>query len=229
LNRPDGATVAVKKKKPAREAVLDAAVALVEESGAGALTLDAVAARAGVSKGGLLHHFKSKEALLLGMIARVEATFEKELSDAAAAMTETAGQDSFNGQRRLVEAYLERSFSGMGARDKTAMTLFAVAAHQPALMEPIRDYFRRRATSICRQFPEPTLALALMALADGLWIFDALGIPPFEGKLREQVRDEVLRWANAALDAAADADVAKRTVPTKPPRRRASKASRRSD
>jgi AcrR family transcriptional regulator len=209
-----------KNKKPVREAVLDAAVALVEESGAGSLTLDAVAARATVSKGGLLHHFKSKEALLLGMIARVEATFEAELQAAAEAMIEKSGQDAFNGQRRMIEAYLWRSFSGVGTRDKTAMALFAVAANQPSLMEPIRDYFRRRAAETCKQVPEPTLALALMSLADGLWLFDALGIPPFEGKLRDQVRDEVLRWANAALDSAAHADAARREVPAQAVKRR---------
>lgn len=208
-----------KKSKAIRDAVLDAAVALVEENGAGTLTLDAVAARARVSKGGLLHHFRSKEALLGGMIARVEATFEKELQSAAEAMMDQSGREAFNGQRRLIETYLWRSFSGIGTRDKTAMALFAVAANQPALMEPIRDYFRRRAEETCRQVPEPTLALALMSLADGLWLFDALGIPPFEGRLREKVRDEVLRWANVALDAAAHADAAKREVPVKAARR----------
>lgn len=203
-----------------RDAVLDAAVALVEETGAGTLTLDAVAARARVSKGGLLHHFKSKEALLLGMVARVEATFESELRSAADAMTQSPGPEAFNGERRLIETYLWRSFSGVGTRDKTAMALFAVAANQPALLEPIRDYFRRRAEETCRQVPEPTLALALMALADGLWLFDALGIPPFEGRLREKVRDEVLRWTHAALDAAVHEDAAAREVPAHAARKR---------
>lgn len=204
-----------KKMKPIREAVLDAAVALAEQSGAGTLTLDAVAALAGVSKGGLLHHFKSKEALLVGMIARVENKFEDELNQAAASMAADGGADPFNRQRRLIEAYLDRSFSGLGSHDKSAMALFAVAANQPALMEPIRDYFKRRAQETCKNVPEPTLALALMALADGLWLFDALGIPPFEGKLREKVRNEVMRWARAALEAAEHADSSKRDIPTK--------------
>ena len=40
-----------------RKRLLDAAAAVVRRDGAGALTLDAVAAEAGVSKGGLLYHF----------------------------------------------------------------------------------------------------------------------------------------------------------------------------
>ena len=43
----------------ARARLLDAAVAVVRRDGAQALTLDAVAAEAGVSKGGLLYHFRS--------------------------------------------------------------------------------------------------------------------------------------------------------------------------
>lgn len=190
------------KKKSVRQAVLDAAVALVEQTGAGTLTLDAVALRAGVSKGGLLHHFKSKEALLTAMMADVLRNFEEELNEASASLL-AAGNDGHNAHsREQIEAYLERAFSGLGSKNRSAMALFAAAAHQPSLLEPIRDYFRRRTEHTIANFPEPMLALALAALADGLWLFDALGLPPFEGKVRDQVRREVLRWANAALDAA---------------------------
>ena len=47
-----------------RKRLLDAAAVVVRRDGAQALTLDAVAAEAGVSKGGLLYHFKTKRELL---------------------------------------------------------------------------------------------------------------------------------------------------------------------
>ncbi|HZB75928.1 MAG TPA: TetR family transcriptional regulator, partial [Solirubrobacteraceae bacterium] len=40
-----------------REALLDAAIRVIRRDGAQKLTLDAVAAEAGVSKGGILYHF----------------------------------------------------------------------------------------------------------------------------------------------------------------------------
>jgi len=46
----------------ARDRVLDAYETLLIESGPAATTLDAVAAAARVSKGGLLYHFASKDA-----------------------------------------------------------------------------------------------------------------------------------------------------------------------
>lgn len=56
----------------AREKVLDAFEAILIDEGARAATMDATARAAGVSKGGLLYHFGSKEALEAGIIERLE-------------------------------------------------------------------------------------------------------------------------------------------------------------
>jgi len=53
-----------------RERLLDAAAKVVHRDGAQALTLDAVAQEAEVSKGGLLYHFKSKNDLVNAMVER---------------------------------------------------------------------------------------------------------------------------------------------------------------
>src|SRR3954465_8010172 len=65
-----------------RNRLLDAAAAVVRRDGAQALTLDAVAAEAGVSKGGLLYHFKTKRDLVQAMIERWLAEFQRDI-DAA--------------------------------------------------------------------------------------------------------------------------------------------------
>ena len=65
----------------ARDRVLDAYETLLIETGPGAATLDAVAAAANVSKGGLLYHFASKDALAAGLLARLR---ERSASDADA-------------------------------------------------------------------------------------------------------------------------------------------------
>ena len=65
----------------ARDRVLDAYETLLIEVGAAAATLDAVAAAAGVSKGGLLYHFASKDALAEGLLGRLR---ERSTADADA-------------------------------------------------------------------------------------------------------------------------------------------------
>jgi len=88
LYRPDGILKSVseivqKKSTHSRDAILEAAASLVHEHGASALTLDATCARAGLSKGGLLYHFRSKEELIQGMMERhldgILATIEAEM------------------------------------------------------------------------------------------------------------------------------------------------------
>lgn len=57
----------------ARESVLDAFEAILIDEGERAATMDATARAAGVSKGGLLYHFGSKDALESGVIDRLDA------------------------------------------------------------------------------------------------------------------------------------------------------------
>jgi len=65
-----------KKAQQTRERILQAARDVVMEGGAGHLTLDAVVARAGMSKGAFLYHFKTKRDLLLTMIDDQVSAFD---------------------------------------------------------------------------------------------------------------------------------------------------------
>lgn len=51
-----------------RQLILESAAAIINEKGADYLTLDAVAQRAGISKGGLFYHFKSKDELIKELV-----------------------------------------------------------------------------------------------------------------------------------------------------------------
>ena len=62
---------------PARERILEAAERVVGDVGAARMTLDVVAQAAGVSKGGLLYHFPSKESLLGALAKRYVEGMER--------------------------------------------------------------------------------------------------------------------------------------------------------
>lgn len=76
-----------KKKQPelVRRQLLDVAARLSLEQGIAAVTLDAVSQAAGVSKGGLLHHFPNKVALLDGLFDELVARFDRSIEEAMAA------------------------------------------------------------------------------------------------------------------------------------------------
>jgi AcrR family transcriptional regulator len=62
-----------------RARLLEAAIAVAERDGAAHLTLDAVAAQAGVSKGGLLYHFPDKDRLLETLLEAMLERFDTAL------------------------------------------------------------------------------------------------------------------------------------------------------
>ncbi|MFM7780846.1 MAG: helix-turn-helix domain-containing protein, partial [Alphaproteobacteria bacterium] len=65
--------------------ILDAAENLIIARGVGAMTLEAVAREARVSKGGLLYHFASKEALLEALLGRLAGFIAQEFAACVAA------------------------------------------------------------------------------------------------------------------------------------------------
>lgn len=89
-----------------RSAVITAACALLEEHGAAHVTMDAVAARAGLGKGTVFRHFESREGLMLAMLERAEAQWWASDQVAPAA---DGGQDGAPFQRLLAfgEAWTE--------------------------------------------------------------------------------------------------------------------------
>jgi AcrR family transcriptional regulator len=64
--------------------ILDAAEELVCTRGIAGFTLDGVAQAAGVSKGGLLYHFRSKDSLIAGMQRRMASRLADTLREAKA-------------------------------------------------------------------------------------------------------------------------------------------------
>lgn len=60
-----------------REALLDAADQVIAKVGVINLTIDAVAREAGVSKGGVLYSFGTKDALIEAMLKRAGASYER--------------------------------------------------------------------------------------------------------------------------------------------------------
>jgi AcrR family transcriptional regulator len=158
LNRSD--------RDDTRTRLLDAAEQIVADRGVGALTLDAVAAAAGVSKGGLLHHYRSKEALLTAIVARLAGEMRAIFDGIVAAMPEGRGRAA-----RAAIAWALHSPPEREARDlRIAAALLAAHAHHPALIDPIRAEHARIRGILAGDGLPPGHALAIQVAADGLFL-----------------------------------------------------------
>jgi len=182
-----------KPKASARERILEAAEQVVMDVGAGNLTLDAVAAVAGVSKGGLLYHFSGKEALLKGMIDR---HMDEETARISATHEQLGGSPATY-LRAFIEAM--NSPAEKDAHPPAASRSFlAAAANSPGLLDrprrQIASHYERLRTA-GGNFP--LAAIASLAL-DGLYfsdIFEMTALTPAE---REQLVAQLLRLADEA-------------------------------
>ncbi|GAA4123500.1 TetR/AcrR family transcriptional regulator [Aminobacter aganoensis] len=67
-SRPASGRTALVRRLEQKERLFHAAVCVALENGFGKVTLDAVARQAGISKGGLLHHFSTKGELIRAML-----------------------------------------------------------------------------------------------------------------------------------------------------------------
>ena len=74
------------------DALLDAAEAVVARDGIASLTLDAVAAEVPMSKGGVLHHFPSKDRLVEAMVVRSAECWRAQFTHAFELMSPGPGR-----------------------------------------------------------------------------------------------------------------------------------------
>lgn len=152
-----------------RETILDAAEATVIDLGPVHMTLDAVAEAAKVSKGGLLYHFPSKEALLEAMIARHSERIEQVRNETAQAL---APHDA---NELMIEITAIRKLSRQ--KSDASAALLAVVANQPGLMEPFSQKIRQRFQNAINETRDPQLAAILFFAALGIHFTELLKIP----------------------------------------------------
>ncbi len=167
-----------------RRRLLDAATAVVRRDGARALTLDAVAAEAGVSKGGLLYHFKTKRELLEGMLDGWLEEFDAEIEAAREG-------------RPFAHGYVKASdMSAWAAAERaTEFGLLAAMVEEPGTLERVRARYAAWQEQLIKEAADPVDATVARLAADGLWLNDLLGLAPPAGELRERVMARMLALA----------------------------------
>jgi AcrR family transcriptional regulator len=155
------------KGEARREAIIQAALRLIKERGAHALTLDAVAKQAGVSKGGLIHHFNTKEALVRGIFDSAVQVLHNQIESAYEATTDRS-PGSFT--RVYVETTLRHAEEGY------LLPLFELVARDPSMAVSMAEH-----NAWCHQRFEadgidPVLAHVLASASDGLWLEIIFGL-----------------------------------------------------
>ncbi|MEU6231726.1 TetR/AcrR family transcriptional regulator [Kitasatospora sp. NPDC047058] len=165
-----------------RDHLLDAVERLLVRGGLDAVRLDAVAAEAGVSKGGLLHHFPSKRALVQGVVERLADRFEAVLP----------GPDAPPGAFAL--AWLDASIPAESPAgdtsgvDQVPAALLA-AAGGPEVLGVLRERYERWQQRLAEDGLDPAVATLVRMAVDGWWHARLLDLSPPHDELHRGLRD----------------------------------------
>lgn len=168
-----------------RERLLLAATRVILDEGIQQMTLESVANAAGVSKGGLLYHFPSKDALIEGMVDYFLEKFEGRLT---AHLADEPEPDANTWLRAYINA------SSVYEPEETAVSsgILAALTVNPALLKPLHERYRVWQDRLM-QTTDPALATLIRLALDGLWFCELTGLAPPEPELREQVLAHLLK------------------------------------
>ncbi len=173
----------------ARERVIEAAERVVAEVGAARLTLDAVAHAAGVSKGGLLYHFPSKESLLVALSHRYVDSIHGCIDSARTKVAEGPAQE--------LKACVQGILGSDQCMRAMSAVLLATAANDLKLLEVIRERMAEHMQELSTSSDFARAAIVALAV-DGLMMRESLRISPFSAEQREAVVNKLLELADEA-------------------------------
>ena len=169
-----------------RRAVLVAAAEIVVHEGASKLTLDAVAERCGLSKGGILHHFSTKDSLIAAMIADIVSLFETDLQRN---MQGESGPGSF--ARAFLRACVDRD--GIVTRTlRVSAGIVAAVAINAQLLTPLRTRYAEWVARLEDDGIDPAIAELVRAAADGLWLGGVFEFAPSTAALRVRMFEKLV-------------------------------------
>ncbi len=152
--------------------LLDAAEAVVARQGIANLTLDAVAAEAKLSKGGLLHHFPSKDRLVEALVQRSADNWRRCYSEAYERTPAGPGRMA----RALLDHCLSDAQCWTEELRRSTSAVFAALAQNPSLIQPMRAAYSDLHQRIAEDGLPPGVSEAVMAAIDGLWLNWVLGL-----------------------------------------------------
>lgn len=165
----------------AKELILKTSVQLAAEGGVKELTIDKVAVKAGMSKGGVFYHYKTKDDLLLGMVNYIIDQFESE-------------------SQRLVEqgmdcarASIHASFTDSIDQKERIMAMIATVAHDHTIMAKTRERYQDWIDHIQSSGCTRDIALLIVTAIDGFFVSSAFGMSSDPQAERIILRDRLLR------------------------------------
>ena len=167
--------------------ILDGVTELILAGGLPAVTLAAVCRQTGLSKGGLVHHFPSKEALVHAFMERACEQFLANITAAMEPVPPGAGLRAAT----FVDLFLKdaKAFDPAANPDCAAVMIAIVQGGAASLTQ--RDLYREFTDMLCDDGLSLGVAETIVAAVDGIWLQSMFDPPkrllPRARRVRQQL------------------------------------------
>lgn len=173
-----------------RTQILEAAIRVTEKEGITSLTLESVAVEAGLTKGGLLYHFRTREELLVAIQRHLTEGWEKQLE----ARLGKAFAEATAAERAIAYTLMD-----MESEPRKADLAFMVESASDPELAQVWNSLVDRWVPVPSE-PDPAqleLFLARMA-ADGLWLFEATTGTRLTPAVKDALRQRIAALTESA-------------------------------
>lgn len=166
-----------------REVILESAARVVERSGVTAVTLESVAAEAGLTKGGLMYHFKTRDALLSAIHTHLAEAWERTMTE------QLDGPAADASEVDRLAAYARASAQAATRAELMFMLEAETPGHAGVWSEVMERWAPSPADSVERGDTDRVIA---RLAADGLWLYDAIsGGDALDEVTRQRIADRL--------------------------------------
>jgi AcrR family transcriptional regulator len=163
-----------------RKKAIDAAFAILTRDGVKGLTFDSLAQESGISKGGLMHQFPTKKAILQALLDHQKQDFDR------IAHTHLDGNGASKTQRMLsLEIAMYRASANQP--QSVARAMLAVVLENPDLLADSFAEDTVRVKQLQQEADDSELALLRYFAASGIAFNSLLGISPLSKAARERL------------------------------------------
>lgn len=173
-----------------KQKLLDAATDIIMDQGVHQLTLDEVAKTAGVSKGGLLYHYPSKEALLTAIVERLQteqnelyASLQQEGYGPVEAFVRLFDETKLHPERATIQIDVEKMIA--------FLTLFAVDQEYADRWKRDLDTFFAH----FQQTSDPAETMIIRYALEGMMMSEHFNVGVPQAELKQEVISRLIERA----------------------------------
>lgn len=215
----EGKTTREEAARETRRRLLAGAVTILHRDGPAALTLDALAREISLTKGAVLHHFHTKEALVIAVIGEL---FERANADIEALAQQLDGERAWS--RAFVEFAFERKRTddfGI-ALQSLVMSVVGDTGAYPSVMAGVRESLGAWQRRMERDGVPPAAAYIVRLSLDGLADAVHNNVAPPDARTQREMRERLMALVTEGATSVADggapvpASVTPRGAPAKP-------------